>query len=87
MARDIVLVSARRLFAVNSPMIKRLIPALLGLFGSCLPLFAQEEPFMQPAVALDRSIVFSAAESSSLPALTLLDQRRFVGSSAWAEWE
>jgi hypothetical protein len=63
-------------------MIKGLVAAGLGILGFYLPLVAQETDPFEATVALDRSIVFSAAESTSLPALTLLDQRRFLGSSA-----
>lgn len=87
-------------------MVKRAIPAVLGLLSLCLPLLAQTDPFglAEPevitlkqlrqtsgldaaaALTLSRPDLFSIGNGSllihGLPALTLLDGRRLLGSTA-----
>ena len=98
---------ARGVSAVNSLMIKRALPAVLGFLSLCLPLAAQQTNRPEQtedetitleqlrrtgavdttsALTLYQPDIFSTANGSvlihGLPALTLLDGRRILASSA-----
>ena len=83
---------------MTSIMIKRALPAVIGILSVCLPLVAQDETVTSEelrrtgeldvgsALSLDRPDIFSTVDGSvlihGLPVLSLLDGRRFPISSS-----